>query len=96
MAATTLDLPKASEWAGVQLVFAVRVTAGGDVLVDGAKVESDAQILARAKGALGESPELRAVIQADQSVPYGKVIHVLDLLKQAGIAKIAFGVVVAR
>jgi biopolymer transport protein ExbD len=32
------------------------------------------------------------VIKADGTVQHQRVIHVLDLLKQAGIAKIAFGV----
>jgi biopolymer transport protein ExbD len=39
-----------------------------------------------------KSPDLRAVIRADASVTHGRVIRVLDLLKQAGISKIAFGV----
>ena len=34
----------------------------------------------------------RAVIKADSAVPHGRVIHVLDLLKTAKVAKIAFGV----
>ena len=34
----------------------------------------------------------RAVIRADTSVQHGRVIRTLDLLKQAGISKIAFGV----
>jgi biopolymer transport protein ExbD len=32
------------------------------------------------------------VIRADEKVEHGRVIHVLDLLKRAGIAKIAFAV----
>jgi biopolymer transport protein ExbD len=32
------------------------------------------------------------VIRADQKVEHGRVIHVLDLLKRAGVAKIAFAV----
>ena len=37
-------------------------------------------------------PDLRAVIKADAAVTHGRVIHVLDLLKQAHVNKIAFGV----
>ena len=29
---------------------------------------------------------------ADESVPHGKVVRVMDLIKQGGIGKIAFGV----
>jgi len=32
------------------------------------------------------------VIRADKKVEHGRVIHVLDLLRRAGIAKIAFAV----
>jgi biopolymer transport protein ExbD len=39
-----------------------------------------------------KTADLRAVIKADGTVQHQRVIHVLDLLKQAGIAKIAFGV----
>ena len=45
-----------------------------------------------AKAAHDKNAELRAVIKADLSVPHGRVIHVLDLLKQAQVQKIAFGV----
>ena len=37
-------------------------------------------------------PDVRAVIQADERVSHGTVVHVMDQLKKAGIAKIAFGV----
>lgn len=49
-------------------------------------------ILPLARAAREKNPELRAVIKADASVPHGRVIHVLDLLKQAQVSKIAFGV----
>jgi biopolymer transport protein ExbD len=32
------------------------------------------------------------VIRADKKVEHGRVIHVLDLLKRSGVAKIAFAV----
>ncbi|MBN2197341.1 MAG: biopolymer transporter ExbD [Polyangiaceae bacterium] len=34
----------------------------------------------------------RAVLRADSRVPHGDVIRVVDVLKQAGIVKIAFAV----
>jgi biopolymer transport protein ExbD len=89
---TTVDLPKAAEWAGARVIFAVQIHANGDVFVDGAKMTSDAELLNLARTAHGKDPELRAVIKDDQAVAYGKVIHVLDVLKQGGVAKIAFAV----
>jgi biopolymer transport protein ExbD len=35
---------------------------------------------------------MRVVIRADKKVEHGRVIRVLDILKQAGLAKFAFGV----
>ena len=46
----------------------------------------------RARGDTPRRADLRAVIKADGTVQHQRVIHVLDLLKQAGISKIAFGV----
>lgn len=87
-----LDLPKAATGSDIQTVFSVVLAADGTTQVDSRNVPSDDTILGLAKSAHEKNPELRAVIKADTSVPHGRVIHVLDLLKQAQVAKIAFGV----
>lgn len=87
-----LDLPKAAAGQDVQLVFGLELTAGGEVLADGKKLPNEEALLPLAKEAQAKNPELRAVIRADTTVPHGRVIRVLDLLKQAGVTKIAFGV----
>ncbi len=88
----SMDLPKAATGAEVQTVFSVSLAADGRVLVDSTQVANDDAIAPLARGAREKNPELRAVIKADSSVNHGRVIHVLDLLKTAGIAKIAFAV----
>ena len=87
-----LDLPKAATGSEVQVVFSLVLAADGRTQVDSRPVANDDAILPLAKDARTKNPELRAVIKADSAVPHGRVIHVLDLLKQAGVAKIAFGV----
>jgi biopolymer transport protein ExbD len=87
-----LDLPKAASGSDIQTVFSIVLAADGTTQIDGAGVPNDDVILERAKAAREKNPELRAVIKADASVTHGRVIHVLDLLKQAQVAKIAFGV----
>ncbi len=87
-----LDLPKAASGSDIQTVFAITLAADGSTQVDTKPVQNDDAIFPLAKGARDKNPELRAVIKADSSVPHGRVIHVLDLLKQAQVAKIAFGV----
>lgn len=87
-----LDLPKAASGSDIQTVFSITLSADGATQVDAKAVPNDDAIFPLAKTAREKNPELRAVIKADSSVPHGRVIHVLDLLKQAQVAKIAFGV----
>lgn len=87
-----LDLPKAAKSQVTSVVFQVDVLSNGDVNVDGSKVDKVEQVLPKAKEALSKNPELRVNIRADASVPHGRVMRVVDLLKQAGVSKIAFGI----
>jgi biopolymer transport protein ExbD len=90
-----LDLPKAATGAELQTIFSVTLTADGHTLVNSGAIANDDAITQVAAAANKKENDLRAVIQADAAVPHGRVIHVLDLLKQAGIAKVAFAVVPA-
>jgi biopolymer transport protein ExbD len=92
--AIPLDLPKASpaNASEVQIIFSVILAADGTTQVDGKPMPNDDALLPLAREAHAKNNELRAVIKADSAVPHGRVIHVLDLLKQAGVSKIAFGV----
>jgi biopolymer transport protein ExbD len=87
-----LDLPKASQGTDIQVVFSVTMGADGTAQVDGKQIANDDAVLPLAEAAQTKNPELRAVIKADSAVPHGRVIHVLDLLKQGHVNKIAFGV----
>jgi biopolymer transport protein ExbD len=90
--ALPMDLPKAATGGEVQQIFAVSLLADGGTQVDGAPVQADQELLVRAKAALARQPELRAVVQADGSVAHRRVMHTLDVLRQAGLARIAFAV----
>ncbi len=87
-----LDLPKAATGSDIQTVFSIVLASDGTTQIDNKTVPSDDTILGAARSARDKNPELRAIIKADSAVPHGRVIHVLDLLKQAQVAKIAFGV----
>ena len=88
-----LDLPKATSGrSDIQVVFSVILAADGTTQVDSKPVANDDAILPLAAEAAQKTPDLRAVIKADSAVPHGRVIHVLDLLKNAHVSKIAFGV----
>jgi biopolymer transport protein ExbD len=87
-----LDLPRAATGGEQQIVFAVGMNAAGETTVDAKPVGSDADLLDLARKARVNNPDLRAVIHADTSVSHGRVVRVMDLLKQGGVSKIAFGV----
>ncbi len=90
--AMTLDLPKAATGAQVQEIFSVAILADGSLRLDGQAI-SDLPLRDRASAALAANKDLRAVIQAEGAVPHRTVMHILDLLRQAGVAKVGFGVV---
>lgn len=90
--AMPLDLPKAATGGEVQQVFALSLRADGATLVDGAPTPRDEDVLSLARSALKRSPELRAVVQADGVVPHRRVMHALDVLRQAGLSRVAFAV----
>ena len=90
--AMPMDLPKAAQSEEVQMVFSVELLADGATQVNSEPVPNDEAIGKIAAEQHKNNPELRAVIRADKKVEHGRVIHVLDLLKTAGVAKIAFAV----
>jgi biopolymer transport protein ExbD len=89
-----MELPKAATGENLkQNVFSVELTQDGKTFVDSTQLESDEGIAGLAKAAKVKTPDLRATIRADRRVEHGRVIHVLDLLKRAGVNKIAFAAV---
>ncbi|MGC4088111.1 MAG: biopolymer transporter ExbD [Polyangiaceae bacterium] len=90
--AMPMDLPKAATGGEVQQVFSVSLLANGGTRVDGVPADRDSDLFGRARSALTAHPELRAVVQADGSVPHSRVMHALDVLRQAGLTRVAFGV----
>lgn len=89
-----LELPKASRGESIQAIFSIALLADGGTVVGGERVRSDDAILPLGRAFREEHPGVKAVIQADGHVLHERVVHVMDLLSQADIAQIAFGVVV--
>ncbi len=93
--AVPLDLPVATQSEEVQTIFAVSLTADGQLVIDG-QPASDEELRDRARAALERDEKLRAVIQADGDVRHRRVIGVLDALKTSGIERVAFGTIAVR
>lgn len=89
--AVPLDLPRATQSEEMQVVFSVILPVNGPTLVNGEAASSDDTLLQLARKAVGQDPEVRAVINADGAVQHRRIIHTLDLIKTAGIARVAFG-----
>jgi len=90
--ALTVDLPHARTGTAVQEVFNLVVSANGVITLDGHAL-SDEQVLTRAQAARAANHDLRAVIAADAGVVHGRVLRLMDLLRQVGVSKIGFAVV---
>ncbi|MEY4513190.1 MAG: hypothetical protein RLZZ450_5312 [Pseudomonadota bacterium] len=88
--AMPLDLPKAATASETQTMFTVTVDAQGVVQANGLGVDDDA-LRTAAREAQRATPELRAVLSASSRVDHGRVMHVLDVLREVGVAKVAFG-----
>ena len=81
-----VDLPRAANGGDHGAGPAQRrsMDRNGTLYVDGA-VTDEAGL--RAKSRRREArPDTRAIISADQSLPYGRVMHLIDLVKGEGIA----------
>jgi biopolymer transport protein ExbD len=90
--ALPVDLPKAATGNEIQEILSVVLSASGATQVNGSSLDRDDEILPLARAAQAKSAELRAVIKADGDVPHRRVMVVLDLLRQAGVSKVGFGV----
>jgi biopolymer transport protein ExbD len=87
-----IDLPKATSGGEQQRSsLALTLTAQGAVFLNGAP-SSDQGIAKFVAGALPQNPDLQAVIAADRAVPHGTVVHVIDVVRRAGVRRFAINV----
>ena len=88
-----VDLPRAANTKDKTVQGPVMLTMDKDakIFFDGIEVES-AALMTRMKQAVEKDKEVRAIISADQSLNYGKVMGLIDLVKEAGIAKFALNI----
>ena len=87
-----VDLPRAANGNDlVEPTLNVVITAGGDLFVDGAAVSADA-LSAEVRRRFEAEPKVRAVIAADKAVRYEHVVHVIDVVKSAGVTSFALNI----
>jgi biopolymer transport protein ExbD len=87
-----VTLPRAAhggETVGTTLMLVVR--ADGTVFLDGAQV-GDAKLRELAAAAHAKDPDAKALVAADKDSRHGAVVHLIDLVKGAGITKFALNI----
>jgi biopolymer transport protein TolR len=88
-----MALPKAVTAEATQkspLVLSMqRESAGGYKLFNNGHETNEAGIRALVPGLVKSDPELQAVIAADRGIPYGDVMHVVDVVRELGVTKFA-------
>ena len=87
-----VDLPKAAN-AGetVQGLLAVVMDRQGRLFLDGAEV-SEAQLRLQVAESVKRDAETRAILSADQALPYGEVMHLIDVVKGEGVSRFALNI----
>ena len=87
-----VDLPKAANInETVQGLVNIVMDKDSKLFFDGAEV-TEAQMKTRIEEALQKDKETRAIISADQSLNYGQVMGLIDVIKGQGIAKFALNI----
>ncbi len=87
-----VDLPKAAKSGEtVQGIVNVVLDKDGKLFFDGTEV-TEAELKSKIIDAVKKEKEPRAIITADQSLSYGKVMQLIDLVQVQGIAKFALNI----
>jgi biopolymer transport protein TolR len=87
-----VDLPRAANGGEtVQGLINVVLDRNGTLYVDGESVD-ETRLAAKVADSVKQDPETRAIISADQSLPYGRVMHLLDVVKGQGVSRFALNI----
>ncbi len=66
------------------------VRQNGEVTLEGRAVDP-ADLEERLRAIVAKDPESRITLNADETVPHGRVVHMLDVIRDAGFAGVGFG-----
>lgn len=87
-----VELPKAATGSEqARTTLALTLTKEGVLYLNGERSD-DAGVLRSIATDLPRNPDLQAIIAADKVVPHGNVVHLIDLVKRAGVRKFAINV----
>lgn len=87
-----VELPKAASGSEqAKTTLSLTVAKDGGLYLNGEKSD-DQSIASYIRGTLPTNPDLQAIIAADRAVPHGDVVHLLDIVKRAGVRRFAINV----
>ncbi|RKH13405.1 biopolymer transporter ExbD [Corallococcus sp. CA053C] len=87
-----VDLPRAAHGGEtVQGLVNVVLDKDGKLYFDGVEV-TEADLSRRVVEAVSKDKDTRAIISADQTIAYGRVMRLIDVVKGQGIAKFALNI----
>ncbi len=87
-----VDLPRAvTGTEQTKSTLGLMLTKDGSIFLNGAKTD-DAAVTKFIAGELPKNPDLQAVIAGDKLAAHGGVVHLIDLVKRAGVRRFAINV----
>jgi biopolymer transport protein TolR len=90
--AIEMELPKAASGESVEpTTLALMLTKNGQLYLNG-KPTDEAALKAYLPGVAKSDPKAQAIIAADKQVSHGDVVHLIDVVRQAGIFKFAINI----
>jgi biopolymer transport protein ExbD len=90
--AIKVDLPKAASGsAETKSTLSLTLMKDGALYLNGER-SNDGLVSKFIADSLPKTPDLQAVIAADKVVPHGDVVHMIDLVKRAGVHRFAINV----
>ena len=88
-----VELPKAASGGStVESTVNLVYTKTGELILNGSAVPSLAHAAGIIRREASANPKLQAVISADKGVEYGKVVEIIDLVKQNGVGAFALDI----
>jgi len=91
-----VELPKAaSSNEAVQSLAAVTLTKDGKLYFNQQPI-TEPDLIKKFKEAIAANEDVSLIVSADQEVPHGKVVHIIDIAKLEGILKFAINVEQAK
>src|SRR4051812_5178635 len=90
--AIKVDLPKAASGTEqTKTTLSLTLAKDGGLFLNGER-SSDQAVVQFITTELPKNPELQAIIAADRAVTHGDVVHVIDMVKRAGVHRFAINV----